>query len=237
VAIFEFECCSGMAGIETMKGLHTDTKKHLRPLIAGFFVVLIGIGAWVVFHNTIRYDIFPKRFVELEEGRLFRSGQLSRKLVRDVFLEHDIGVVVDLAEYEPKWAEDKREEERVAKELGIEYSRFPLGGDGTGDIQNYARAIAETERARKRGKPVLVHCAAGARRTAGVIAAYQVLVRQVPVEVAYGEIERYGRSPGRSRIVAYLNANMSVLARLLVEMDVIDQVPDPMPQFARGEEP
>ena len=233
MAIFEFECRSAMVGIVMTRGLQTRTTKQLRRLTAGLLVVLIGIGAWVVFHNTIRYEIFPKRFVELEEGRLFRSGQLSRKLVRDVFLEHDIGVVVDLAEYEPKWAEDKREEERVAKELGIEYSRFPLGGDGTGDIQNYARAIAETERARKQGKPVLVHCAAGSRRTAGVIAAYQVLVRQVPTEVAYGEIERYGRSPGRLRIVDYLNANMSVLAHMLVEMDVIDQVPDPMPQFAR----
>ena len=48
--------------------------------------------------------------------------------------------------------------------------------NGTGKVQRYADAIAEVAEARRAGVPVLVHCAAGARRSAAVISMYQLLV-------------------------------------------------------------
>lgn len=193
--------------------------------------VLVGVGAWVLFHNTLRDEIFPKRWAEVEPG-LYRSGQISAGLIRDTFLEYEIGAVVDLAEYEPKFFEDKQAEERIVEELGIEYTRLPLNGHGTGDIRMYALAIAQVDRARRAGVPVLVHCAAGSRRSAGVVAAYQVLVRDVPPEEAYAELDRYGRPVAEAPLLPYLNENMAELAAMLVELGVIDRVPEPVPQFS-----
>lgn len=196
--------------------------------IAGVAVVAAGAAAWV----ELRYELLPKRWVEVEPSTLYRSGQLSKRLVRDTLARHDIRVVVDLSADTPGTVEDARAETRAVEALGIEYHLFPLRGDGTGDVRSYAQAIATIERARREGKPVLVHCAAGARRTGGVVAAWQALVRGAPAETAYRELDRYGSTPvAETPLVDWLDAHMAELAALLVELDVIERVPDPLPAF------
>jgi protein tyrosine/serine phosphatase len=183
-------------------------------------------------HNVLSDQLFPKRFVEVEEGSIFRSGQISSGLLRDVFVEYDIQMIVDLAGYEPKYLQHQYEEDRIARELGIEHLRLPLQGNGTGDLRVFALAIAAIDRARREQRPVLVHCTAGSRRSAAVLAIYQLLVEGDAAEDAFQELRRFGASSlARSAMVPFLNSNMDTIARALVELEVIDRVPDPLPRF------
>jgi len=194
---------------------------------------LVG-GLFMYWHNAVEFRVFPKRFATVEDGRIYRSGQIDENLLRDVLTEHDIQVVIDLAGYEPKYIEDQRAEERIASELGIQHKRLPLDGSGVGDLNTFAIAIAELDRARRADQPVLVHCTAGARRSAAVLAAYLVLVRGESTDIAYQELSRYGsRSLARSPLVPFLNDNMQALADRLVDLGVVDAAPDPIPFFPR----
>jgi hypothetical protein len=78
--------------------------------------------------------------------------------------------------------------------------------------------------------PVLVHCAAGSRRSAAVVAMYQLLVEGRSPEDTYRELDRFGKRPvAESPLLPYLNDHMGELAELLVERGVIERVPDPLP--------
>ena len=71
-----------------------------------------------------------------------------------------------------------------------------------------------------------------AARAAGIVASYQVLVKRVPAEEAYRELDRYGSRPvAESQLLPFLNENMEEIAILLAERKVIDSVPDPLPRF------
>jgi protein tyrosine/serine phosphatase len=191
----------------------------------------VVLAAAVVFGTSFRHELFPKRLVELEPNLLFRSGQISSRLIRDTLADNDIRVIIDLQAAD-NWPEH-RAEALARKELGIRYSRFRLAGDGTGDPHNYALAIAAIDQAREQEEPTLVHCAAGARRTGGVIAMYDVLVRGRSTEEAYDELDRYGSPPvAETRLLAYLNRNMRTIARDLVDLGVIKAVPFPLPRFS-----
>lgn len=170
-----------------------------------------------------------KRWGVVEPGLVYRSGRLPLNRAQAVLAENRICVLIDLTEPSPENRFQPKEREAAAA-LGIEYYNFPLRGDGTGDIKNYALAIATLHQARASGKTVLIHCAAGAQRTGGVVAAYRVLVEGRSPEAARAELERYGWKPGKDRmLLIYLNRNMARLAEQLLAMRVIEVVPQPLP--------
>jgi protein tyrosine phosphatase (PTP) superfamily phosphohydrolase (DUF442 family) len=179
--------------------------------------------------DALEHEVRPKRLAAVEPGRLYRSGQISPRLVRGVLEELRIGKVVWMLHYDPSRA-SHRAEKRAIESLGIEVSHFPMRGDGTGKIERYADAIAEVADAQRRGVPVLVHCAAGSRRSAAVVAMYRLLVEGLSVEAAYRELDRFGnRSVQESALLPYLNEHMGELAALLVERGVIAATPQPLP--------
>lgn len=191
-------------------------------------IAVIAAGIWL-WEEKLEEHIVPKRWGTVEEGKIYRSGQLSATLVRKMLKKHNIAVIVALTSEIPG---DKYQEaeKRAAAELGIELLRYPLRGDGTGDINNYARAIAAIVDARKRGKAVLVHCAAGAQRTGGVIACYRMLVEKRTPSFAYNELLRYDWHDKPDQVLLrYINGNMGELAARLKQMGVIEQIPDPLP--------
>ena len=199
--------------------------RRLRALIIGVLVVAAAIFAW----DALKYRFIAKRFGVVVPGRVYRSGQISKWMLDKTISEHGIAVIVDLQGVDPE-SEHQLYEIAAAERLGVELLRFPLAGDGTGDIARYAdavQAIAENERA---GRPVLVHCAAGSQRTGGAVVSYRLLVRGDSPEIAFSELERFKWDP-ESPLIGYLNARMSELARMLVERGVIDSVPDPLPQL------
>ena len=125
---------------------------------------------------------------------------------------------------------DQETEKQAVAELGIEILRFPLRGNGSGDISNYAQAIAAIVDAKEKDKPLLVNCAADTQRTGGVTACYRMLIEKKSPSFAYAEMRRYDWDPDDNPVLlSYINNNMAELSRLLKEMRVIDEVPDPLP--------
>ncbi len=201
-----------------------------RTLAALAMIGLIGsaVGIW---EGGVKYRWIPKRWGVVVPGVVFRSGQISKELVEQTFVAHDIRAVVNLCGQDNENADEVAERE-VARRLGVEYQRFALKGDGTGDIRRYAEAIAVIHRHRQAGEPTLVHCGAGAQRTGGVVAVYRLLVERQSPESIRSEMMRYGwRSPGDRELVDYLNAHMEHLAGLLVANGVLDAPPLPIPQL------
>jgi hypothetical protein len=214
-------------------GRSTQRLKSLKRSRASrwWLVIVLIAGAIWAWEGAIKDHIIPKRFGVVKKGEIYRSGQLSCSLVRKTLVKHKIGVIVSLSGDSPGDI-DKDAERQAAAELGIERLIFPLSGDGTGDINNYAKAITAICKAQKDHKAVLVHCSAGAQRTGGVIATYRLLVEKKDVSFVLTEMMRYGWNPKRNtNLLPYLNNHMAELARLLHQMDVINHLPGSLPQL------
>lgn len=197
-------------------------------ITAGTFVVLV-LGGYV-WHHFLEDRFFPKRFGVVEAGKLYRSGQISPSLIANVLETHHIQVVVDL-QFDDG-SEAQHAEARAIKELGIEQYRYPLNGNGTGDIKHYAAAIATIKQSLDKGEPVLVHCSAGTQRTGGVVAIWETLVRGKPVPAAIAEMEHYDWHPRKDRILLeYLDQHMTELVSDLVELRVLSAAPATLPDF------
>jgi protein tyrosine/serine phosphatase len=192
-------------------------------------LLVIAVAAPIAWNNGLRDQFIPRNFGVVEPGRLYRSGQISARLIEPTLERNGIKSIVALADAGMNPG-DLLAEQQAAAKLGIERDVFPLSGDGTGRLEEYAQAVAAIDRSIQQGKPVLVHCVAGAQRTGGVIAAYRLLVEKLPADEAFAEMRRFGHDPhDNPHLLEYLNNHMGELARRLVELGVIDQVPDPIP--------
>jgi protein-tyrosine phosphatase len=209
---------------------HSSTGR--RWVFVAGLVIAIGLAIWVWF-GVIRYNVIPKRFGVVEQGRIYRSGQISAPLIKKTLIKYNIRVIIDLSSADPN-DHDKQAEKQAAAELNIKVLRFSMSGNGTADVNDYASAVAAIANAEKQNLPVLVHCAAGAQRTGGVIATYRLLVQKKDPAFVISEMKRYGwNSKDNPALVPYLNSNMAELAMLLKQAGVIDEIPSPLPQLPR----
>jgi len=199
-------------------------------LTIGVVIAVIGGGFWV-WEGVLEDRLIAKRFGVVVPGSIYRSGQLSPAMVRKTLVKHDIDLVVHLGVHDPE-NEAHVAEQAAVESLGIERRLYPLRGDGTGDIENYALAIAAIVEARDAGRRVLVHCAAGSYRTGGVVASYRMLLEGMPPADAWAEMEDYSWNSDIPILPEYLNRHMAELTAKLVELGVIETVPDPLPVLA-----
>lgn len=210
-------------------GVYTNECKRVKPLPAVVLAIcLLGAVAWL-WDGVLKDRLIPKRWEVVEGHQIYRSGQLSAALVKRTLASCGIRVIVALTADDPQ-DKDQQAEERAAAELGIELLRFPLNGDGTGDIHQYAGALAAVVQAERQGKPVLIHCAAGVQRTGGTIAFLRLLVdKRSPTEVVQ-ELRQHGWSPKENpKLLPYLNDNLGRLATILHEKGLLDEIPYPLP--------
>lgn len=202
-----------------------------KGISSAFWLVLVllaVLGLWEAF----KYQIVPKRFGTVERSLIFRSGRIAPRLIAKTLRERNIAVIVDLTEPSPDDPAWRAEREEAGK-LGIQVLNFSLAGDGTGNITNYAKAVAAIVEAKRANKPVLVHCSAGAQRTGGVIAAYRLLVEKQLPETVLAEMSRYGWKARRNRaLVDYLNKHMPELRSLLQDMGAVRRERSAPPRLA-----
>ncbi|MEL7472484.1 MAG: tyrosine-protein phosphatase [Planctomycetota bacterium] len=153
-----------------------------------------GLVAWIVVASAIP-NLSPKRFHTVVEGELYRSGKLTPAAFKTVVREHDIKTIVDLGAWPDGSVEDTRAA-RTAEALGVDRVEFDLHGDATGELDEYAQALAiMIDPARQ---PVLIHCGAGTERTGCAVMLYRTLIEGADVESAYAEAESIGHSGDRN---------------------------------------
>lgn len=191
-----------------------QTKK--KNFLKRFVVVCVIIGLSVLIWEEFLEDrLVAKRWGVVEPGKIYRSGQISSHLIEPMLLENKIEKVIALNGSDLKKPYLKTEVE-TAQKLKIDHQVLHLIGDGTGNVEDYAEAVAEIMRCEKAGKPVLVHCAAGAQRTGGVVAAYRMLVQKKTPDEAYQELLLYNWKPHKDQaLLDYLNQNLATLSKLL----------------------
>lgn len=206
-----------------------------RPSTIRTLIILSVLGAGIYVWEEILEDRYVARnWGVVQPDLIYRSGQVSHWLIEDMLVKHNIKTVIDMNGVEPENPLKRYQEAEMAacEKHGIKHMRFPLRGDGTGDINNYAGAIQAMHESAKAGQPVLVHCAAGAQRTGGAVAYYRVLVEHKTSKFAFDEIHRYERRSRKNRtLIRFVNDNMEAVAKLLVERGVIEEVPSPVPQL------
>jgi protein tyrosine/serine phosphatase len=204
-------------------------KKNIRFWV---IVAVVGFSIWLyeeVIEEYVIPDMFPTKWGCVEPNSIYRSGQLSDALVEKTLKKNGIQVIVALNGPSPgdPW---KMAEEEAAEKLGIEFKRFELKGNGTGDIEHYAKTIQAIVQAKQQNKRILVHCSAGELRSGGTLGCYRLLVNGDDPKDVVKEMLRYGYEPRRDTdLVPFINENMGKLAGLLVEMGVIPEIPDPLP--------
>ena len=214
----------------TTEPVSTPRRGIPRPWIIAAIVLLLIGGGVAADEIADRYFIV-RNWGVVEEGGLYRSGQISRHLIKDTLADHGIDLIVFLSIDKPN-RPDVQAEQQAAGELNIPRKLYDLHGDGTGEITLYADAIAEVAKARRDGKQVLVHCHAGAQRTGVFVAAYRMLVTGATPEQAKEELFDGGHDPDSNpNLIPYLTGNMRRLAELLVERGVIERVPEPLPML------
>ena len=200
-------------------------KRRLRRLAVAAAVLGAAIYVWDEF---LKYRLIAKRFGVVVPGLVYRSGQISKWVIGDVLDRHGIEVVIDLQGADPQDQHQQAEIEAIERR-GIALERFPMSGDGTGEPEVYAEAVAVLARAAAQGRPVLVHCGAGAKRTGGVVVLYRVLIQRQSVQAAYRELSRYGWRSNNPTLLRFLNSHMDEIAELLVARGVLDAVPERLP--------
>jgi protein-tyrosine phosphatase len=206
--------------------------KGCKLMLVAIPLIVIGlaIGAWFGF---IKNHVIPKKFGVVVPGHIYRSGQISSTLIKKILTKYNIRVIINLAFMDSN-NPDKLAEEKAAAELNIKVLRFPMSGNGTGDVNDYADAVIAIASAEKQNLPVLVHCTAGAMRTGGVIATYRLLVQKIDPNVVEDEIEKYGCAIDDKPVLrSFLNDNMAGLAARLKQAGIIDQIPATIPQIPR----
>lgn len=206
------------------------TRRRLRIALVAIGVV-VGLGLWWWLEDG-RHLFFPKNWGVVEEGRIYRSGRIHRRLIEQVLREHGIRVVVDLAGTDD-WDPNFQPEREAAKKLGIEHHTFSsLDGHGIGSIDEYAQAFAILLEARRDKRPILVHCGGGSERTGAMFAWYRMLLDGWDGAQAYDEYLSYRSSPPKTDALrTFVNKHFPEIVKRMQARGLIENVPDPLPVF------
>ena len=148
-----------------------------------------------------RKYVFLDNFGVVEEGVLYRSGQLKPYQLRRVIRERRIKTVINTREAAAP-ANLMAEERRVCYEEGVDVVRLTMPGDGCGTYEQYDKAIEILSDSNR--LPALVHCARGTHRTGALITSYRVVLQDMPIVDAMREMEDYRFKPDGHPLVPHL---------------------------------
>jgi len=225
------------AATDSTAGRGADRRRRRERTIRLTIIAVLavaGLGS-VVWFEFVRYQVIPKNFGVVDEGRIYRSGRLTPRMLEQIVESKDIRLIIDLADG-PNDAEEVALEQATADRLGVRRIGLDLVGDGTGDPALYAEAVALM--ADPANQPVLVHCAAGAQRTSTATIAYRHLLQGVPLKEAYAESFDFKHDPGQDwMLLAYLAEHLDEIEAAIAEARASDandagERPSPGPAVA-----
>ncbi|MCA9292100.1 MAG: tyrosine-protein phosphatase [Phycisphaerales bacterium] len=186
---------------------------RLVPLLVASVLVIAG-GA-VLWHKVIRDQVMPKNFGVVAEGQIYRSGQLTPRMLEQVIESKGIRTIIALNGSE---THDPRiiAERAVVDGRPVTWLPFGMSGDGTGDPAEYARVVQIMND--PAAQPVLVHCAAGAQRTSVATILYRHLVQGESITEAYPESFEFKHEPEDWRLLAYLSEALPAIEQAYREL-------------------
>jgi len=195
---------------------------HLHWLLPSILAPALVLGTVHVYEHHIKDADGLRNWGVVVPGLVYRSGQLDSKMIEPTLRENSIELIINL-QGENDEDFDQMREQRAAREMGIEFERYGMGGNGVGSVKRYVAAIASIARAEREQRPVLVHCAAGAKRTGGVIACYRMLVHGWSRDRTREEMQRYGYDPEDDvRLTEFLADNLDEITSLLRQQGVLE---------------
>jgi uncharacterized protein (TIGR01244 family) len=155
---------------------------------AGYAVAMVAAlaGGWA------GYLRLTGNFHAVEEGVVYRSGQLDGEQLRSRIESNGIRTVINLRGNNSgrQWYDD---EMKASAAAGVQHVDFPIsaGRDLTDDQLEKLLAIL-----RNSPRPVLIHCEAGADRSGLASALYQLkIANRTALEAASQLSFRYGHFP------------------------------------------
>lgn len=182
--------------------------RRTRRSVLLAFICLFAITGVVSTFIYGRHYIYPKRFAEVEPGRLYRSGLMETWPMERMFDLYHFKTILTLLVDEPD-NRPQAKERTMADQKGIKILRIPMPGNGLAafdDLDRAADIMADASR-----YPILIHCAAGVQRTGAVYAAYRMKHCGWDFDRAIQEGERYGCSlADHSELVAHLRNYLSI---------------------------
>lgn len=161
---------------------HRRRNPKAIPIVAGttIVVVAVGIAAWY------QSSLWPKRFAVVDEGRLYRSGEVTTDQLKRLHDTYGIERVICLLNAEAPITQQERE---AVEKLGLQWENISLTGDGASDAarRDALRALLLDPDA----PPTLVHCAAGVNRTGLAVGMYRIHHDGWTYEQVYEEMLRF----------------------------------------------
>jgi protein tyrosine/serine phosphatase len=214
--------------------MNTRTRRNIIIVVSVVGVIAVALVTW---NNVLKAHFVARNFSVVEPGSIYRSGQISQYMIEKTLKKNDIRTIIFLSEdkdlTQGVLRPDVTAERETAKRLGIERFNFPLRGDGTGNLEQYANAIEQMVISQRAFKPVLVHCHAGAQRTGAAMAFYHMLIRNRPISEVYEDLLADGHDPeDNPNLIPYVNENIEHLADMLVERGILAKKPDTFPKLA-----
>ncbi len=199
-------------------------------VIFGIVAAIVGYGTywWV---DGGRDYFYPHNWAVVEEGLIYRCGQMNERLIESYLTDYDIELIIDL-DKDDAHDENEQAEIAIAKRLGVRKLTLEgVDGSGVGDLEVYVRALTELVEAKRKKTHTLLHCVGGAARTGAAAAWYRMLVQGWAPSRAFEEMWDYRRKDDGGRLQRFMNENMAQLATRLVETGALEKVPDPLPIF------
>jgi uncharacterized protein (TIGR01244 family) len=131
-------------------------------------------------------------FHAVEDGAVYRSGQLSGAELSSRIRENGILTIINLRgdNVGSAWYDD---EIRASAAAGVQHIDFPISADRELTREEVVQLAKFLERS---NQPILIHCKAGADRSGLVSALYKLLIKNRPPEEAAAQLSfRYGHFP------------------------------------------
>ena len=153
-------------------------------------VAIVVLGALALWIWRTRVATF--RFAAVHSHVLYRHGNRSPHEFRNAARRCHAQTVVMLADDSETAREPSKSALEFCREQGIDIVRIPVGPEGwpTADqVTQFLGVVTDANR-----QPVLLHCAAGVRRTCMFAAAYQESVLGYDNDRAKAAIMTFGRN-------------------------------------------